>query len=333
MLPRKRTLLVGLTYDVKEDYDFKKDDPPDANAEFDHRDTIESIKACLENTGHKIIKIGGARNLIKRLNSLKVDIVFNIAEGVSGRNRESQVPVILEMAGIPFVGSDGLTLAITLDKIVTKKILISENIPTPDYFQIQDSFNLNGIKPHFPLIVKPRFEGSSKGINDKSVVRDLSSLKKQAMRINKTYKQPALVERFIEGSEFTVAIIGNKNPRALPVVQIRIEGKTSLGGLFYTFSRIHSNSLDYICPAQISRKLETKLREIALRAYKAVECRDFARVDIRVDKNNNPYVLEINPLPSLSREDVFMPIAKYLKITFEEMICRILREAIDRYGL
>ncbi|MBM3254628.1 MAG: ATP-grasp domain-containing protein [Candidatus Omnitrophica bacterium] len=333
MALRKKTLVVGLTYDLKEEYNFKKDDPPDANAEFDHRDTVESIKACLESAGHRVVKIGSVRNLIKRLNSLSVDIVFNIAEGACGRNRESEVPVILEMAGIPFVGSDGLTLAITLDKVISKKIFISENIPNPAYFEISDSFSLNGIKPHFPLIVKPRFEGSSKGLNEKSVVRDLKSLKRQAMWINRVYRQSALVERFIEGSEFTVAVIGNENPQALPVVQIRIDRKTSMGALFYTFSRIHSNSLDYICPAQITKRFEDKLKEIAIRTYRAVECRDFGRIDIRVDKDNNPYVLEINPLPSLSREDVFMPIAKYLGISFEEMILKILKQAVDRYGL
>ncbi len=333
MVPREKTFVVGMTYDTKEEYEFKKDDPPDANAEFDRLSLIDSISGCIESAGHKVEKIGNARNLLKRLDSLSVDIVFNIAEGHSGRNRESQVPVILEMAGIPFVGADGLSLAITLDKVIAKKILISENIPTPPFFQISDVSELNGAKFDFPLIAKPRFEGSSKGITESSVVNDLESLKKQAEWINKTYKQPALVEKFIEGSEFTVAVLGNEKPQALPVVQIKIDGKLALGDLYYTFSRITSDSIEYVCPANISEELENKLRRLAVDAYKAVECRDFGRVDIRVDKDNNPYVLEVNPLPSLSREDVFMPISQNLGISFEEMINRLLDQGIERCAL
>jgi D-alanine-D-alanine ligase len=333
MPSRRKALTVGLTYDLKDEYSFNSDDPPDANAEFDHRDTIESIKDCIKSGGYRVVKIGNVNNLIERLNSLKVDIVFNLAEGRSGRNRESEVPVILEMAGIPFVGSDGLTLSLTLDKFITKKLLASENIPTAPYFQIQNAFSLNGIKPKFPLIVKPRSEGSSKGINDRSVVNDLKALKRQANWVIKTYKQPALVERFIEGSEFTIAVIGNKKLQALPVVQIKMDGRFSLGKLYYTFSRINSTSINYICPAKISKSLENRLKEIAIRAYRVVECRDFGRVDIRVDKDNNPFVLEVNPLPSLSREDVFMTIAEYLGIKFEEIVNRLLKQAIDRYGL
>jgi len=330
---KRRHKIVGLTYDVKPDYVFKKGDPEDANAEFDHPDTIEVIKDAIESGGHKVLKIGNVRRLLKRLKNLDVDIVFNIAEGISGRNRESEVPVMLEMAGIPFVGGDGLTLGLTLDKIMAKKVLISEGIPTPAFFQISDIGNLNSVGIGYPLIVKPKHEGSSKGISDKSIVKNRRELKNQAGRVLRTYKQPALVERFITGSEFTVPIIGNERPQALPVVQISIDGKTNLGDLCYTFSRIKSDTLSYVCPARITSKLERKLKKVALKAYKAVECRDFGRVDIRVDKRGNPYVLEINPLPSLSTEDVFMVVAKHMKVSYNSLINRILDYALERYGM
>lgn len=330
---RIRHKIVGLTYDLRDNYVFKKGDPEDANAEFDHRDTVRVIKEAIESAGHKVVRIGNVGNLLRRLKNLSVDIVFNISEGLFGRNRESQVPIILEMMGIPYVGADGLTLGLALDKVMAKKVLISEGVLTPQFFEIANLKNINGVGIGFPLIVKPRYEGSSKGISDNSVVNDVRQLKRQADWIIRTYKQPALVEKFITGSEFTVPIIGNKKPWVLPVVQIRIDGKLYLGDLCYTFSRIRSNALDYVCPAQISKTLERKIKEVALKAYEAVECRDFGRVDIRVDKKGNPYVLEINPLPSLSTADVFMTVSEYLGMSYNEMINHILNYALERYGM
>ncbi len=331
---KKARKIVGLTYDIKPDYILKDSDPEDANAEFDHPDTIEVIKNAIESGGHKVVKIGNVRNLLRRIDKLDVDIVFNIAEGLSGRNRESEVPVLLEMKGIPFVGADGLTLGLTLDKIMAKKVLISEGVPTPPFFQVSEAGNINGTGMDFPLIVKPRQEGSSKGISDKSIVKNRKELIRQAGWVIRTYKQPALVESFITGSEFTVPIIGNgKDAEALPIVQISINGKTNLGDLCYTFSRIHSNTLCYVCPSRITRALDKKLKDIALNAYNAVECRDFGRVDIRVDKRGNPYVLEINPLPSLSTEDVFMVVSRYMKVSYNNIINRIIYCALERYGM
>ncbi|PIQ87680.1 MAG: hypothetical protein COV73_02840, partial [Candidatus Omnitrophica bacterium CG11_big_fil_rev_8_21_14_0_20_43_6] len=151
--------------------------------------------------------------------------------------------------------------------------------------------------------------------------------------IVKTYKQPALVEEFISGQEFTVAIVGNENPEVMPVVQIKIDGRLKLNDKFYTFARITSDRLEYICPAKIHNELKKKLDALALKVYRGVECRDFGRVDFRVDNNGNPYVLEINPLPSLSTEDVFMLVAKNIGITYEQMVGKILNSAIARNGL
>ncbi|MCX5699541.1 MAG: ATP-grasp domain-containing protein [Candidatus Omnitrophica bacterium] len=325
---------VGLTYDLKTDYKFKEGDPLDANAEFDSLSTIDIIAEAIAANGFKVKKIGNAANLLEKIDHLEVDIVFNISEGISGRNRESQVPILLEMAGVPFVGADALTLGLTLDKVMAKKIFIAEGIPTPKFFEVSSVQSLiNQDHCAFPLIVKPRFEGSSKGLSESSRVENLDELTKQVDFIVKTYKQPALVEEFICGQEFTVAIVGNENPEVMPVVQIKIDGKLKLNDKFYTFARITSDRLEYICPAKIAGDLKKKLDDLALKVYRAVECRDFGRVDFRVDNNGNPYVLEINPLPSLSTEDVFMLLAKNIGITYEQMVGKILNSAMVRNKL
>lgn len=324
---------VGFTYDLRTDYIFKPDDPPDINAEFDHPTTIEVITKAIESGGHTVVKIGNVNDLLENLDNLAVDIVFNLCEGRQGRNRESQVPILLELKGVPFVGADALSLGITLDKIITKKILKAHNIPTPDYIEISSLQNLNGLPLNFPLIVKPRFEGSSKGLNDNSLVKDKTGLRQQSKWIIEKYKQPALVEEFIAGQEFTIGIIGNRNPQPLPVVQVEIRGRLNLDNLFYTFAMIHSDAIKYVCPVSISKKMQKQLQDLAIATYQATECRDFGRVDIRVDEKGRPYVLEINPLPSLSSEDVFGVVANYLGVGYNRIVLDILNAAIERYNL
>ena len=325
---------VGLTYDLKTDYRFKEGDPDDANAEFDHPSTVEVIADSIASLGYTVKKIGNVNNLLDNIHSLGVDIVFNISEGLIGRNRESQVPILLEVANIPFVGADGLTLGLTLDKILTKKILLYEGIPTPKFFEAKEARDvIDTDHMQFPMIVKPRFEGSSKGLSEKSKVDNIKELQEQVNYIISTYRQPALIEEFISGQEFTVALIGNNPVEAMPPVQVRIDGELDLGDLFYTFNRISSDRAGYVCPAQINDELNKKLMDLAVRTYKAVECCDFGRVDFRVDKKGNPFVLEINPLPSLSTEDVFMFIAKYLGISYNDIIAKIINAALQRHKL
>lgn len=325
---------IGITYDLKGDWECTDGDPEDINAEFDKPQTLTRIITALKNGGHCVQKIGNVDSLLKQIDGLDVDIVFNLCEGRSGRNRESQVPILLEMKGIPFVGGDGLTLGMTLDKIIAKKLFASEGIPTPRFFEVKNSNDLQQLKSiDFPLIVKTRHEGSSKGISQKSRVDDMDSLKRQVDVINTTYSQPALVEEFIKGTEFTVAVLGNDKPQAMPVVQISIDGNVNLGNEFYTHERIASDKLQYICPAEISVNLTKKIQDLAVRVYKCVECRDFGRVDFRLDENNNPYVLEINPLPSLDVLDVFDIFPNVLGSDYDEVINQVIDFALKRYGL
>ncbi len=324
---------VGLTYNVKSEYVLQPGDPPDANAEFDHDDTIGVIEDAIKAGGHTVIRIGNAKTVLEQRERLKqVAIVFNIAEGYEGRNRESQVPILLEMLRVPFVGADGLTQGLTLDKVMTKKILLAEGIPTPRFVELRDPQEAWRVELSYPLIVKPRYEGSSKGLRNNSLVNTVEELTRQVEWLVETYRQPALVEEFIEGREFTVAIIGNDPPEVQPVVQIQINGQLELGRLFYTFERIRSGA-DYVCPASMEEPLRRQVESLALQTYQAVECLDFGRVDLRVDQQGHPYVLEINPLPSLSTEDVFMFVAKAQGLTYEAVINRILEAALIRHGL
>jgi len=328
--------IVGITYDLKSDWQTSGDDPVDAAAELDGHRTIECLKSALESAGHKVVLIGGARRLIDCItkDDLKVDIVFNISEGFKGRNRESQVPAILDAYHIPFVGADALTLGVTLDKVMAKKCFIAEGIPTARYFKAKaedNLFELNTIG--FPLFVKTLHEGTSKGITQASRVENFQQLKEQVDHICRNYKQAALVEEFIKGTEFTVAIIGNNPAQAMPVVQYAIAGKTALGNEFYSYRHVAEKLVEHICPAPIEEKLAKRLQELALKAYQAVDCRDFGRVDFRVDEAGNPYVLEINPLPNLSPDDVFVLFGKVKGMSYDQIINKIMDEALLRLGL
>lgn len=325
---------VGFTYDLKSDHSARKGLTDDAYAEFDVEDTVGAVAEAMESGGHKVVRIGHARNLLKRIGGLRVDIVFNICEGLGGRNRESEVAVILDLFKVPFVGSDGLTLGLSLDKVMAKKAFVCDGVPTPKYFIADKKTGLSQMgSMKFPLIVKPRHEGSSMGISDDSIVLDKKSLKARIGSVVDLYRQSALVEEFIRGSEFTVLVIGNQTPQALPPVQIKIAGNLDAGDLVYTSRRLTGTEIEYVCPASISKSLDKKLRAVAIKAYQALDCRDFGRVDFRVDAKGRPYVLEINPLPSLSIEDVFPLVAEASGITYNQLILKIVDIALIRNGL
>jgi D-alanine-D-alanine ligase len=325
---------VGITYDLKTDWVKNPDEPVDINAELDSPETIDRIAQALEKGGHTVKRIGNVQKLLFQIDRLDVDIVFNIAEGRRGRNRESQVPMILEMYNIPCVGADALCLGITLDKYVTKKMMVADGIPTPRFFSANTTDDMKALNTiGYPLIVKTRHEGTSKGLTKSSRVTNLQELKKQVGMINKQYHQPALVEEFIKGTEFTVPVLGNDAPVAMPVLQVIIDGNTNLGDDFYTFEYVSYHGLQYVCPAKISSALTKQLQDLAVRTYRCVECRDFGRVDFRVDEKGNLYVLEINPLPSLAKNDAFNIFPTVIGADYTKVINEILNFGLQRYGL
>jgi D-alanine-D-alanine ligase len=326
-------MIIGFTYDLKEDHQLKKDDPEDRYAELDSLATIQMIKKAIEDNGHQVVLLGSFDKLLAKGGPAQVDMVFNIAEGLSGRNRESQVPLLLEYWGIPFVGTDALSLGLTLDKVLAKKIFTAEGIPTPKYFLAESLEDLSNLKLDFPLFVKPRYEGSSKGLTNDALVRDRPELKKRVALIIGRYHQPALIEEFISGKEFSVPIIGNDPVKVYEPVQVKIGGKLELGDLFYNFTRLTSPDLEYVYPARVSEEFSRRLRTVADAAYKAVECRDFGRVDIRTNAKDEIFVLEVNPLPALCLDDIFTLLANYCQGGFNKIIADILDAAIKRNKL
>ncbi|MGE5279141.1 MAG: D-alanine--D-alanine ligase family protein [Deltaproteobacteria bacterium] len=326
---------IGFTYDLKSDHRGPRPGAPEDDlAELDVEETVALVERMLASGGHRVVRIGNVHNLLDRLPDPKVDIVFNICEGMGHRSREAEVPMLLDLYGIPYVGSDGLTLALTLDKVMAKKVFVADGVPTPRFFLANGSLPPDALKGmRFPLIVKPCHEGSSKGISDESVVRGKKDLKPQIDAVHRLYRQPAVVEEFIRGSEFTVLVVGNETPEALEPVQIQIAGKRELGDMLYTWRRLTSTDIVYLCPAKIPARLRRALLKASVEAYRAVGCRDFGRVDFRVDEKGRPFVLEVNPLPSLSDEDVFPLIAQAHGWTFEGLLLKIVDFALERHGI
>lgn len=330
----KRKLRVGLAYDSSDFY--KKpgaNEPEDKYYEFDSKRVINGIVRAFKQGGHKVVDLKNWENILNMGEELKdkVDIVFNIAEGLSGRNREAQVPIYLEYLGIPFVGSDATSMCLTLDKVMAKKVMIAEGVPTAKFITVMGTVSNEDIKQmKFPMIVKARWEGSSKSLTRKSKVNNLEELNEQVKRINELYGQPALVEEFIAGREFTVPVVGTgKEAKALEVLETYIQSRPA-GDKFWRNEYINHGGSQYRHGVNITEAKMKKIAETAERVHRAMEARDFSRTDFRMDKEGNIFVLEINPLPYLWRFDAFGVVAKHLGITYEQMILAILETGVER---
>jgi D-alanine-D-alanine ligase len=330
----KMKLRVGITYNLRKDFYQQENQPIDLLEEFDSEETIDAIREVLESEGHEIIKLGGDTGLIDRLRQASVDIVFNIAEGLQGRNREAHIPALLEFLNIPYSGSDPLTLSLTLDKAMAKRVVMSQSISTPRFKKIERMEDLDGLDLRYPLFVKLCYEGSSKGVRLDSKVLDPQSLEEKTRGLLKTYGSPLLVEEFVKGPEFTVGILGNEDPFVLGVMQIEIKGKPPEESIYsLEIKREWEEKVRYHCPPLIDRNLLKKIEEVALRAYRALECRDVSRVDVRVGEDHTPYFLEINPLPGLSPvygDLVIM--ARSMGWDYARLVKTIFHQALKRYG-
>jgi D-alanine-D-alanine ligase len=327
---------VALTYNLK-----KKDEtkPPDYFSEFDSEETINAIASALTNKGHTVDLLEAEYlNLFSYFRKNKVDMVFNIAEGKSGKLRESEIPAILDYLDVPYTGSNTFSLALALNKALTKKILLAENIPTPHY-QVFGRGN-EPMKPDlkFPLIVKPNCEGSGKGISASNVVRTQDQLYKKVKEMIISYRHEALVEEFIEGKELTVGVLENGKTTILPVLEIDFSSCEKSGEYFYSWRMKEyqgNNELGltptFHCPARLDKETERRVKEVALKTHHAVGCLDISRTDIRLSKDNIPYVLEINPLPGLDPKESNFPLMAYAGgMKYEDLIEAILMSACKR---
>ncbi|NQV73324.1 ATP-grasp domain-containing protein [bacterium] len=321
---------VGLIYDLFEDYPWVEGEAFDADVENEPEETVVALEEALEALGHEPIRIGPARNLLGSKEIPEVDLAVNIAEGGRGRNREGEAPTLLEMRGIPYVGSDALTLSLSLDKAWTKDLARAAGVRTPDYIVASSAEGLPGPKLPFPLFVKPRYEGSAKGLSSENKVHTAQELEAQVARLTELYGQDVIVEEFIEGSEFTVAVVGSAPARALPVIQRAVETASGIGLHVLDRKGLPPVTGSYALPGELTSDLEFRLQQAALDVFHKLECKDFARVDFRVDEEGQEWFLEINPLPTFAPDGTFAIMAELQGQTYSEFLATVLSEAIAR---
>jgi D-alanine-D-alanine ligase len=326
---------IGLSYDLKETSALQQADCDDASEEYDSPETVELIATSLEAEGHAVTMLGGGRELLGNILHNKVDFVFNTAEGRgTHRSREAQVPSILEMLNIPYSGSDPQSLAICLDKDLTKKLVALEGVSTPTWRVINHTDKLCQIEDPcfpFPAIIKPAYEGSSKGIRLTSVAEDADQAKEAIESLLDNYHEPAMIERVIPGDEVTVAIIGNSPPKILGVM--RVLPKQSNEYFIYNLDvkRNYLDLVDYECPAGLEEKVVQRIQSSSLKAFNALGCRDFARLDFRISAGGVPYFLEINPLPGLGTHSDLVIMAKKIGWSHRQLMSTMLNAALERY--
>jgi len=355
---------VALIYNLKYNVPVGPDAPPDALAEYDSIETAQALEDALLAGGHQVIPLEADETLVDTVRQAAPDICFNIAEGRRGDAREAQVPALLEMLGIPYTGSKVLAHAISLDKAATKRLWRDMGLPTPAFqvFRRGDE-PLNG-RLDFPLFVKPVHEGTGMGINGQSIVYDEADLRQQVRWVIQTYRQPALVETYLPGREFTVGLIGNtlspgemrwNDPSAglwpfgsgqslydergfhlFPTLEI--DAHVGAGqGLYNAVSKAYNPGEEgaplYLCPADIPATLDAEMKQLAVMAFEAIDALDLGRVDFRLGADGRPYLLEVNTLPGLNPTVSDLCImARAEGMHYTDLINEIVYLAADRYA-
>jgi D-alanine-D-alanine ligase len=324
---------IGLTYDLKSAVPLAEDSTDDALEEYDSRETVEAIAAALSAAGHSAVMLGGGEEFLENILREKVDFVFNIAEGRgNSRSRESQVPSVLEKMGIPYTGSDAHCLTVCLDKPWAKKLVAVEGVATPNWRLVNNEAELSLAWEQFPAILKPAYEGSSKGIRSSSVVDDMGRLQEELSRLLSDYHQPAMIEEFISGDEVTVGIIGNSPPKVIGMMRILPRKKGERFVYSLEVKRDYLNLVDYESPPQLADEVKERITLASLKVFGVLGCRDFARVDFRVGPNGVPYFLEINPLPGLGTYSDLVIMAQKMGWTHQGLIQAVFEAALRRYS-
>jgi len=315
------------------------------NVEFEPEETIHHVRNAIERAGWEYLQIEADEDCFENLRLQKPDIVFNRAEGVRGESRESQVPALCEMLGIPYVGSGVMTNAIGLDKPTTKMIIEYHGLETAPFqvFTTTDEPIRQGLG--YPLILKPSHEGSSIGINWDNVVNDEDAFRGKLEEMFLTYRQPILVERFIDGREFSVGLVGNylgdEEPTVLPVLEIDFSGfPPELGRVLGQKAKsVFDDSSNYKCPAKIDDELRGRIEAHAKASFKALNCHDWARLDYRLDADGGLYFLEANTLPGIDYDVERDELSFYPMMwvaagkTYDDMVREVIRAALRRYGI
>ena len=340
--PESETFLQELS-PVQKNAQHQPEKAVDTYAEWDTWETINSIKNAL--ALHNDVELVEANELaFEKFKEIQPDIVFNFAEGLKNISREAQIPAMLDMLDIPYTGSDPLTLATCLDKARTKEILTYHGIPNSKFILADKIETIKNHNLRFPLIVKPYSEGSGKGIFSTSYVKSDVELEREANRVISEYAQPALIEEFLPGREFTVAVLGNDDEaEVLPIVEINFSDFPEDFIPIYSYEAkwildTKENPLDvFTCPAEISHDLEIQIKNTVLNAYKTLRCRDWSRIDVRLDSNNIPNIIEVNPIPGIlpNPEDnsCFPKAARTVGLSYVDMVNKVLYVAAKRHKL
>lgn len=341
---------IGLAYNLKPDAPAKKSgvrlesptqepsyrslrydlEQPDLYAEWDEPATIDAVERALRPLG-EVIRLDADYSFPAKLAKTRPDFVFNIAEGLKGVNREGHVPAICEFLNFPYLGSDPLTLGLALHKGRAKEVLQHRGVPTAPFRLFTTRTDARSCDLPFPLFIKPAFEGSGKGVSVKSLCTNRKELLKHTDYLLATYHEPVLAEAYLPGAEFTVAIIGNGDgARCLPIVGMKFDELPEGAPPIYGYeAKWIWDSVDeplemFECPARIPRKLAQAVRAAALGAYRALDCRDWSRIDIRCDAEGVPNVVELNPLPGILPDprdnSCFPKAARAAGMSYDELI-------------
>ena len=324
---------VGLVYDLRSEY-LAEGHQEESVAEFDSESTITALAEAIRANGYDVERIGRGRTLARRLaDGERWDLVFTIAEGLDGRSREAHVPALLEMYGVPHTFSDPLVCAVTLDKAVAKRLVMSQGLRTPGFCLVRDETDLDGVRLEYPLFVKPVAEGTGKGINGRSRVESRDALDDTVLPLLDQHRQPMLVEEYLPGREFTTGILGSGRVAwVLGTMEIHILADAPARDYTFDVKEQCESCVSYT-PLEHGA-LRNEIESLALDAYRVLECRDAGRVDIRLDRDGHPAFMEVNPLPGLHPTHSDLPmIATQEGMTYNELIGAIIGSAMSRVSL
>jgi D-alanine-D-alanine ligase len=321
---------IALVYDLRDDY-VADGWTAEQAAEFDSASTIDALESALRSLGHEVERIGHGRRLCARIAAgCRWDLVFNVAEGTKGRNREAQVPALLELFDIPYTFSDPLVCAATLDKAVGKRLVRDAGLRTPDFVVVRAPEEARAVDLQFPLFVKPLAEGTGKWIDTKSRVADRESLTRVCADLLNRSGQPVLVEEYLPGREFTTGIVGTgRKARVIGTMEIFIRETAGTADYSFEVKRDWQELCEY--PPLEAGNLRQEVETLALGAYQALECRDLGRVDLRLDRQGTPSFVEVNPLPGLNPVYSDLPIlARQNGWEYQDIIRSVVESALER---
>lgn len=321
---------VGLAFNLRRTA-ASGNDGLDVEAEYDTAETVGAVKEALASYGHEVVELEATPELPALLPAAGVDVVFNIAEGVAGRFREAQVPALVELLGIPYTGSDPTSLSLCLDKALAKRLVSQAGYKTPHALVMTTGKERLPKGLTFPVIVKPVAEGSSKGIVERSVVESEAELRETARKVIERYRQAVLVETFLPGREFTIALLGEKRPRVLPPMEIVFLNQNEKHPVYSFSNKFQDVQVKGEVPAQIDDGLKRELERMGRGIFSVLSCRDVARLDFRCDDKGRPHFIECNPLPGLSPgfSDLCL-IAEAAGMSYRALIGEILSPALRR---